>query len=218
MEKRIVEEFLRHLMRTDDDLTPEEYSKTIVDMFTAYVYRAVLLTNLSMKGQPYDYENLLLRFMETPARITEQHLSVSMAQMSMSHIRLLLRRETPFTVHDMMEDIVLANEDDQTAESSSFTTNDQTAESTSFTTNSEVGCVPSDSSSKCDEPGKEKDDKDKKSNEPKVQDAQESVAGGSWMSILPKDWVSVIQDDKNHSVPRNVKSFSDAYLGGSSTK
>uniref|UniRef100_A0AAF5RTH2 Ubiquitin-like domain-containing protein n=1 Tax=Wuchereria bancrofti TaxID=6293 RepID=A0AAF5RTH2_WUCBA len=218
LEKRIVEEFLRHLMRTDDDLTPEEYSKTIVDMFTAYVYRAVLLTNLSMKGQPYDYENLLLRFMETPARITEQHLSVSMAQMSMSHIRLLLRRETPFTVHDMMEDIVLANEDDQTAESSSFTTNDQTAESTSFTTNSEVGCVPSDSSSKCDEPGKEKDDKDKKSNEPKVQDAQESVAGGSWMSILPKDWVSVIQDDKNHSVPRNVKSFSDAYLGGSSTK
>lgn len=33
-----------------------------------------------------------------------------MAQMSMSHIRLLLRRETPFTVHDMMEDIVLADE------------------------------------------------------------------------------------------------------------
>lgn len=32
-----------------------------------------------------------------------------MAQMSMSHIRLLLRRETPFTVHDMIEDIVLAN-------------------------------------------------------------------------------------------------------------
>uniref|UniRef100_A0A1I7VFW5 Ubiquitin-like domain-containing protein n=1 Tax=Loa loa TaxID=7209 RepID=A0A1I7VFW5_LOALO len=207
LEKRIVEEFLRHLMRTDDDLTPEEYSKTIVDMFTAYVYRAVLLTNLSMKGQPYDYESLLLRFMERPTRISEHHLSVSMAQVSMSHIRLLLRRETPFTVHDMMEDIVLANEDDQPVESSSSVAN------------SETGCVSSDSASKCDESVKEeKDGKGKKLNDIEMQDAQDSVAGGTWMSILPKDWIPVIQDDKNRSVPRNVKSFSDAYLGGCSTK
>ncbi|KAM3725084.1 Large proline-rich protein [Dirofilaria immitis] len=206
LEKRIVEEFLRHLMRTDDDLTPEEYSKTIVDLFTAYVYRAVLLTNLSMKGQPYDYESLLLRFMERPARITEQHLSVSMAQMSMSHIRLLLRRETPFTVHDMMEDIVLANEHDQAAESSSLPAS------------SEPGYMLANSTSKCDESGKGSDDKDKKSDDVEMQDIQASVTDGTWMSILPKDWISVIQDDKNRSVPRNVKSFSDAYLGGCSTK
>uniref|UniRef100_A0A8R1TT49 Ubiquitin-like domain-containing protein n=1 Tax=Onchocerca volvulus TaxID=6282 RepID=A0A8R1TT49_ONCVO len=207
LEKRIVEEFLRHLMRTDDDLTPEEYSKTIVDLFTAYVYRAVLLTNLSMKGQPYDYESLLLRFMERPARVTEQHLSVSMAQMSMSHIRLLLRRETPFTVHDMMEDIVLANE------------HDQSIESNSLPASSESEYVLTNSTSKCDkESDKGKSDKDKKSDDIEMQDTQTSVADGTWMSILPKDWISVIQDDKNLSISRNVKSFSDAYLGGCSTK
>ncbi|CAG9538151.1 unnamed protein product [Cercopithifilaria johnstoni] len=206
LEKRIVEEFLRHLMRTDDDLTPEEYSKTIVDMFTAYVYRAVLLTNLSMKGQPYDYESLLLRFMERPARVTEHHLSVSMAQMSMSHIRLLLRRETPFTVHDMMEDIVLANEHDQAVESSSFTAN------------SEAECVPSNSAFKPDEASRIKDRKGSRLNDIEMQDAQDAMPGPTWKNILPKDWISVIQDDKNRSIPRNVKSFSDAYLSACSTK
>uniref|UniRef100_A0A915Q5Y2 Ubiquitin-like domain-containing protein n=1 Tax=Setaria digitata TaxID=48799 RepID=A0A915Q5Y2_9BILA len=267
LEKRIVEEFLRHLMRTDDDLTPEEYSKAIVDMFTAYVYRAVLLTNLSMKGQPYDYESLLLRFMERPTGITEHHLSVSMAQMSMSHIRLLLRRETPFTVHDMMEDIVLADErmalllflnavvavgvsyhsmtrhcilnliqlsheTDAQYELLIFRLSvrrldryngvfkfsyDEAVQSNSLPANSGTEHIEN-STPVCNEPDKEKDNKDKKTDDIDMQDTQDAGADGSWMSILPKDWISVIQDDKNRSVPRNVKSFSDAYLGGCSTK
>uniref|UniRef100_A0A0R3S3R1 Calmodulin n=1 Tax=Elaeophora elaphi TaxID=1147741 RepID=A0A0R3S3R1_9BILA len=212
LEKRIIEEFLRHLMRTDDGkyLTPEEYSKTIVDMFTAYIYRAVLLTNLSMKGQPYDYESLLLRFMERPTRITEHHLSVSMAQMSMSHIRLLLRRETPFTVHDMMEDIVLANE--------RASSHDEAVESSSFTASREARCVPSNSAPKRDESARVKDRKARRLDDVEMQDAQgTNKQGPTWKNILPKEWVPVIQDDKNRVVPKNVKSFSDAYLG-SSTK
>lgn len=38
------------------------------------------------------------------------------------------------------------------------------------------------------------------------------------LSVSFQDWISVIQNDKNRSVPRNVKSFSDAYLSACSTK
>ncbi|VDN17121.1 unnamed protein product [Gongylonema pulchrum] len=206
LERRVVNEFLHHLLRTDDgnapEMLPEEYSEIIVDMFKAYVCRAVFLTNLSMNGDPCDYERLLLRFADQAATENERQLFADMSHMSITHIRLLLQREQPpVSIRDMMEDIVLTDEGADAAALnmlSSGAENESTAEP-SFAE---------------EEAGRE--DRTVDADVDKTQDSDGSDESGAG---LPKAWSAVFKTDQNRSVAVNPSALSSAYLaGGCSTK
>lgn len=207
VEKRSITQLLHTFLQRDEEIEANEYSRRVVDLFADYVQRVVVLANLSMSGAPFDYETMLLRFMDQPSGTRDRQVVRWLSHMSVTHIRELLSRGTPFSVENMHDDFVVlqseTGDQPQNADESEKKTDSEQQEATD---------QQSSSSGRNDERSVEMAN-DVIEGDGDLADRVEDTA---WRMALPQEWLPIIDGDRHRLASMAPQAaLSDAYLCGS---
>ncbi|KHN82566.1 Large proline-rich protein BAG6 [Toxocara canis] len=211
VERRSIIDLLHAFLRRDEGVNSNEYSQRVVDIFADYVQRVVLIANLSMSGAPFDYETMLLRFMQDqPSGASDRQVVRWLSQMSVTHIRELLSRGAPFNVENMRDDFVVApaQPDDATSKESDTPVNAVTRPERDEQMTSQQQTVDSEHSGGFESVSNGVVSADN--------GAPKEVEDTRWRMVLPEEWLPVIDGDRRLLASMaSQAALSDAYLCGS---